>query len=172
MVAGATDAGIYLLEFADRRMLETQMQRLVQRTHCVVTPGSNHHVDQLQEELNAYFAGQLRDFAVPLEMPGTEFQRQCWTALRAIPYGETRSYQEQASVVGRSSAVRAVGRANGDNRIAIVVPCHRVVQSDGKLAGYGGGVWRKQWLLDHERAVVAGDKTPAATHSAVAYSSP
>ena len=172
MVAGATDAGIYLLEFADRRMLETQMQRLVQRTQCVVTPGSNQHVDQLQEELDAYFAGRQRDFAVPLETPGTDFQRACWTALRTIPYGETRSYQDQAAVVGRSTAVRAVGRANGDNRIAIVVPCHRVVQSDGKLAGYGGGVWRKQWLLDHERAVVGSEEPRAGTQSAAAYSSP
>lgn len=172
MVAGATGAGIYLLEFADRRMLETQMQRLVRRTQCVVTPGSNHHIDTLQGELDAYFAGRLREFAVPLETPGTDFQRACWTALQTIPYGETRSYQEQATAVGRSTAIRAVGRANGDNRIAIVVPCHRVVQSDGKLAGYGGGVWRKQWLLDLERAVARGAEALAVTTSNEAYSSP
>lgn len=151
MVAGATDDGICLLEFADRRMLETQIKRLRKHLDCAFAPGSNDHIAQLDEELHEYFDGRLRQFTVPTVEPGTDFQRAVWEQLRTIPYGMTRSYEEQARALGRPTARRAVGRANGDNRIAIVIPCHRVVASDGTLCGYGGGLWRKQHLLDHER---------------------
>ncbi len=151
MVAGAVEEGLCLLEFADRRMLETQVGRLVRRLDCVWAPGSNEHISRLVEELAAYFVGTLDRFTVPLVMAGTEFQTACWTYLISIPYGETRSYDDEARALGRSKAVRAVGRANGDNRIALLIPCHRVVRRDGQLAGYGGGVWRKRLLLGHER---------------------
>lgn len=152
LVAGATSEGICLLEFADRRMLEAQFVTVRRRFAMPVVPGGNEHLDMLKRELASYFAGDLRRFSVPLVSPGTEFQRRVWEQLLAIPYGETRSYQELAVAVGAPSAVRAVGRANGLNRIAIVIPCHRVVNKSGALGGYGGGLRRKQYLLDLEKA--------------------
>ena len=147
---GATEDGVCLMEFADRRALPTELALLEKTFQCAVVPGSNALVDQLEDELVRYFAGELRDFTVPLEMVGTPFQRRVWDALLGIPYGATMSYGGVAEQIGRTGAQRAVGRANGTNRIAIVIPCHRVVQSDGKLRGYGGGLWRKQFLLDLE----------------------
>ncbi len=151
LLAGASAAGVCLLEFVDRRMIETQLERLRKRLGAVLVPGASPHLEALAGELDAYFAGALRRFATPLDTHGTEFQRKVWSALATIPYGETRSYAEQARILGEPAAVRAVARANGDNRIAIVIPCHRVVGSDGALTGYGGGLWRKHWLLDLER---------------------
>jgi AraC family transcriptional regulator of adaptative response/methylated-DNA-[protein]-cysteine methyltransferase len=151
MVAGATDEGLCLLEFSDRRMLEVQLGRVAKLLPGPLMPGRHAYLEQLDDELNRYFRGALREFTVPLVMPGSDFQHRVWEALRRIPYGETRSYAQQAEAVGRRDAVRAVARANGDNRIAIVVPCHRVIGSDGQLTGYGGGLWRKRWLLRLER---------------------
>ncbi len=153
MVAGATESGICLLEFADRRMLPTQIKRIHERLNCVFVPGENDMLTQLRRELESYFAGELRDFRVTHAPSGTPFQEAVWSELRRIPYGATISYAELAVRIGRPSAVRAVARANGDNRIAIMVPCHRVVGSNGKLTGYGGGLWRKQRLLDLESGV-------------------
>ncbi len=155
MLLGATDQGVCLLEFIDRRMLETQLQRIARRFQCVFVPGTNDFGRQLEAELEAYFAGKLRNFETPLDTAGTPFQQRVWEALRRIPYGETRSYADQARAIGEPNAVRAVARANGDNRIAIVIPCHRVIGSDGKLTGYGGGLWRKRYLLELERAGMA-----------------
>ena len=104
-----------------------------------------------RRQLEKYFAGKLRDFTVPLDLRGTDFQMRCWHALLKIPYGETRTYADQARAVGRPKAFRAVGSANHDNPIAIIVPCHRVLASDGTLGGYGGGLALKQQLLDLER---------------------
>ena len=151
LVAGATAAGVCLVEYTDRRMLEAQIASVRRVFGAPVIPGSNAHLDRLQEEMAAYFAGSLRRFSVPLTYPGTPFQVRVWKQLLAVPYGETRSYEEMAAAVGQPRAVRAVGRANGLNRIAIVIPCHRVVNKDGNLCGYGGGLWRKQYLLDLER---------------------
>jgi AraC family transcriptional regulator of adaptative response/methylated-DNA-[protein]-cysteine methyltransferase len=151
MVAGATDDGLCLLEFADRPMIETQLKRLKRHLGCEMAPGDNRHIDHLAGELQEYFAGTLKEFSVPLITPGTEFQQLVWEKLREIPYGQTRSYTDQAKAVGQPAAVRAVGRANGDNRISIIIPCHRVLRADGSLCGYGGGLWRKKFLLDHER---------------------
>lgn len=155
MLAGATQEGICLLEFTDRRMLETQLERLKKLLKAELLPGENPHFAELVRQLRAYFAGRIKTFNLPLVLPGTDFQRQVWQALRAIPYGETRSYRQQAEAIGKPAAVRAVARANGDNRIAIIIPCHRVIGADGKLTGYGGGLWRKQRLLELERDVVA-----------------
>lgn len=154
MVVVATDVGIALLEFADRRMLETQLTRLSRRIGCRYVAGSSRHVDHLEREFAEYFAGDRAEFTVPMVTDGTDFQQAVWDRLVRIPAGETISYQTMARDIGRPTAVRAVGRANGDNRLTILVPCHRVVGSDGKLTGYGGGLWRKQWLLDHEDAMV------------------
>lgn len=150
LVAGATDQGICLLEFSDRRMLEAQLETLRRRLGPVL-PGTHPLLDQLRAELGEYFGGARKAFSVPLVYPGTEFQVKVWTALREIPYGETYSYEKLAWAVGAPRAQRAVGHANGLNRIAIVIPCHRVVNKDGRLGGYGGGLWRKQLLLDLER---------------------
>jgi AraC family transcriptional regulator of adaptative response/methylated-DNA-[protein]-cysteine methyltransferase len=150
MLAGASVDGICLLEFVDRRMLETQLARLGKLLKARVVPGSHPHLDRLEKQLEEYFAGQRREFDLPLDLPGTPFQVRVWAELQAIPYGTTRSYKEQAEAVGDPKAVRAVAKANGDNRIAIIIPCHRVVGCNGELVGYGGGLWRKQFLLNHE----------------------
>jgi len=163
LVAGATDEGLCLLEFADRPMLETQVKRLRKYMDCAVTPGSNHHIEQIERELAEYFAGDRTDFDVTLVVPGTDFQQQVWAALRQIPYGETRSYEDIARAIDNPKAVRAVGGANGDNRIPIVIPCHRVVRADGSLGGYGGELWRKRYLLQlegHDRYAEAQDALP------------
>jgi methylated-DNA-[protein]-cysteine S-methyltransferase len=122
----------------------------------------------VSEQLAAYFCGELRDFDIPLRMPGTPFQCQVWEGLRAIPYGSTVSYAELARRIGRPGASRAVGSANGRNPISIVVPCHRVIAADGTLGGYGGGLERKEWLLEHETSVrkSANETHPARRHVA------
>jgi AraC family transcriptional regulator of adaptative response/methylated-DNA-[protein]-cysteine methyltransferase len=152
MVAGATDAGIALLEFTDRRMLEAQLRTLQRRFRAALLPGDHPHLAALRRELSEYFAGARRAFTTPVDLRGTPFEESVWRALLAIPSGETRSYEDVARSVGRPAAVRAVGRANGMNRIAILVPCHRVVNKNGALGGYGGGVWRKRRLLEIEAA--------------------
>jgi AraC family transcriptional regulator of adaptative response/methylated-DNA-[protein]-cysteine methyltransferase len=150
LVAGATDEGLCMLEFAGRPMLETQIARIRKYLGGTITPGSNEHIEAVEAELARYFAGELTEFTVPMLTPGTEFQQKVWNALRAIPYGETRSYEEIARDIGNPRAVRAVGSANGANRIPIVIPCHRVVRADGSLGGYGGELWRKRFLLELE----------------------
>ena len=154
---GTTDAAICLLEFSDRRMIEAQLRTLRRRFGAALVPGRNRLVGELQRQLDQYFAGRRREFDLPLAYPGTPFQEKVWAALLKIPYGRTRSYQDIARQVGHPRAVRAVGTANGMNRLAIVVPCHRVVNSNGELGGYGGGLWRKRLLLDLEK----GQRTPA-----------
>jgi AraC family transcriptional regulator of adaptative response/methylated-DNA-[protein]-cysteine methyltransferase len=152
MIMGVHDSGLCLLEFAERRMLDTQLKRLRERMGRVFLPGEHPLMKQVKQELDAYFHGSLRKFSVPLQSPGTVFQEAVWQALVEIPYGEMRSYAEVASRIKHPDAVRAVGRANGDNRIAIIIPCHRVVGADGELTGYGGGLWRKEYLLAMEQA--------------------
>jgi AraC family transcriptional regulator of adaptative response/methylated-DNA-[protein]-cysteine methyltransferase len=152
MIVGVHDSGLCLLEFAERRMLETQLTRLRQRMGRVFLPGDHPLMQQVKKQLDAYFEGTLRNFSIPLQAPGTAFQEAVWDALRQIPYGAMRSYSEIAATIDHPDAVRAVGRANGDNRIAIVIPCHRVVAADGELTGYGGGLWRKEFLLAMEQA--------------------
>jgi AraC family transcriptional regulator, regulatory protein of adaptative response / methylated-DNA-[protein]-cysteine methyltransferase len=151
MFAGATDDGLCLLEFTDRRMLEREFLDLRRRKNAVILPGSNRHLEQAERELREYFAGERKDFTVAIDAPGTPFQQAVWNILRSIPYGETRSYAQQAEVLGKAKAVRAVASANGMNRISIIIPCHRVIGADGSLTGYGGGLHRKRWLLDFEK---------------------
>lgn len=154
MAAGATARGICFLEFTDRRMLEVQLETLSRRFDLSIVPGENEIVARLRRELERYFSGRLKRFSVPLEYPGTEFQVRVWRALLDIPFGETRSYEDVARALGMPGAVRAVGHANGLNRIAIVIPCHRVVNKNGELGGYGGGIWRKKHLLALEQGEV------------------
>jgi methylated-DNA-[protein]-cysteine S-methyltransferase len=105
---------------------------------------------EVRRQLHQYLSGERRDFDLPLEVSGTEFQRRCWEALQAIPYGETRTYGEQARLIGHPAAVRAVGRANHDNPLGVVIPCHRVIGANGSLTGYAGGLSMKQFLLELE----------------------
>lgn len=150
MLAGATDDGICLLEFVDRRMLETQLSRISKLLNAKIVPGSHPYFDPLNRQLDEYFSGRRKEFDLPLVLPGTPFQKRVWAGLQAIPYGSTRSYKEQAECIGSPNAVRAAARANGDNRLAILIPCHRVIGSNGELVGYGGGLSRKQYLLKLE----------------------
>jgi len=152
MLVGATEEALCLLEFTDRRALEHQVRRVAVRLGAVYVPGRNALVARAADRLSEYFDGTRRTFDLPLAPAGTPFQGEVWDALRAIPYGQTRSYGEIAASIGRPRAVRAVGTANGGNALAIVIPCHRVVGADGKLVGYGGGLWRKRRLLELERA--------------------
>jgi AraC family transcriptional regulator of adaptative response/methylated-DNA-[protein]-cysteine methyltransferase len=153
MLAIAGDRGLELLEFVDRRALETELREL-RRSLGAIVPGDHPILAQTRDELREYFEGARREFTMPLHQRGSAFQLKAWQALRGIPYGETRSYADMAREVGSPAAVRAIGRVNGQNRIAIIVPCHRVIRSDGSLCGYGGGRWRKQWLLDHEQSLI------------------
>jgi len=151
IVAIASEKGLCLLEFGDRRMLESEFADLQKRLGALLLPGKNEFTDEAIRQIQEYFAGTRKTFSVPLHAPGTEFQQLVWAALREIPFGEMRSYGEIASAIGDPKAVRAVGTANGMNRIAIMIPCHRVIGADGALTGYGGGLWRKDWLLKHEQ---------------------
>ena len=151
MVAGATDNGICLLGYADGRHLELEIKQLTAALEAPLSEEANPHFEALRLQLNEYFRGERREFDLPLVMVGTPFQKQAWEELRRIPYGRTITYAEQAASLGRPSAVRAVANANGKNKISIILPCHRVIGADGTLTGYGGGVWRKEKLLELER---------------------
>jgi AraC family transcriptional regulator, regulatory protein of adaptative response / methylated-DNA-[protein]-cysteine methyltransferase len=155
MLGGATDEGICLLEFTDRRMLPTQRAIVSRRFGATLVIGHHRLLDELRRELDRYFAGTLREFTVPIVAPGGALDEQVWAELRRIPYGATVSYEELAQRVGRPTAQRAVGSANGRNRIAIMIPCHRVIEKAGGLGGYGGKTWRKERLLALERVVAA-----------------
>lgn len=134
-------------------MLEGQLKRLQRLLGQPLVPGEHPHLTQARDELGRYFTGALAAFTVPLVFRGTPFEERVWRELVRIPNGETVSYAQLAARVDSPGGQRAVGRANGLNRLAIIVPCHRVVNSDGKLGGYGGGLWRKHWLLAHEGRV-------------------
>ncbi len=159
MLAGATDDGICLLEFTDRRMLPTQRAIVARRFRATLVGGHHRLLDRLQRQLDAYFAGTLQEFTVPVVAPGGPLDERVWTELRRIPYGETLSYEALARRVGRAGAQRAVGSANGRNRVAILIPCHRVIEKNGGLGGYGGKTWRKQRLLALERAMDPSKRT-------------
>ena len=151
MYAGASEQGLCLLEFIDRKMIDDQIAQLQKQLKARFVTGVNQHLTTLETQLAEYFAGKRRKFDIPLDVRGSEFQQKAWQALQQIPYGETRSYQQQAVAIGNAKAVRAIASANAKNRISIVIPCHRVIAKDGGLAGFGGGVWRKKYLLDLEK---------------------
>ncbi|WP_262030292.1 bifunctional transcriptional activator/DNA repair enzyme AdaA [Microvirga sp. Mcv34] len=152
MLAVADDTGVHLLEFAERKALPTEIERLRLRVGPICF-GQHPMLDTLAHQVEQYFAGQSIAFDLPIVQKGTPFEATVWEALRRIPAGATRSYGEIAHSIDRPDAPRAVARANGANQVAIIVPCHRVIGADGSLTGYGGKIWRKQWLLEHERRV-------------------
>lgn len=151
MLAGGVADGICLLEFSDRRMLETELKQIAKYFNATLIQGENKHFNLLRKELKEYFEKKLKNFSVPICAPGTEFQKAVWKTMQKIPYGKTWSYKQEAETLGKPKSVRAVANANGQNRISIIIPCHRVIGSNGTLTGYGGGLWRKKWLLEHEK---------------------
>ena len=155
MVAGATDKGICMLEFSDYKLIDLEYKQLIGQFKAPLVQGDNPHFDTLRSQLDEYFKGKRREFDIPLDLAGTEFQKQVWLSLLKIPYGCTTNYAKQAELLGKPSAVRAVANANGKNKISIILPCHRVIGADGTLTGYGGGIWRKKKLLEFEQENLA-----------------
>lgn len=151
MIAGATDDGICLLEYFEDNRPERGYVDLARLLDAEIIEGKHEHIKALQKELAQYFDGNLKAFTTPLVIAGTPFQEMVWKELLNIPYGTTRSYLEQSLALKKPDAIRAIASANGSNRIAILVPCHRVIGANGSLTGYGGGLWRKKWLLDLEK---------------------
>lgn len=150
MIAIADEQALYLLEFADCRDLEREIERLKQKTRAAIIPGQTQPLQSIEKELKHYFEGLVTEFKTPLLLIGSPFQKSVWEELKKIPYGHTLSYSALAAAIGKPSACRAVAQANGANQLAIVIPCHRVINASGQLGGYAGGVARKQWLLKHE----------------------
>lgn len=154
MLAVFGGKGLCLLEFVGQKHMEQEIMAVQKALHGQFIFQENEQTQLLRQELDLYFQGRLKVFATPLETIGTAFQQQVWNALLTIPYGETRSYKEQAQQLGNPKAIRAVAAANGQNKVSILIPCHRVIGSDGKLTGYAGGLNRKQSLLALERGEV------------------
>jgi len=140
MIAIADEHNLFLLEFTDSK--EINIGNIIKR--------KTKPIEQIEEELKLYFSGKLKTFKTPIYIEGSEFQKKVWNELLKIPYGETRSYKQQAISLGNSNAFRAVANANGVNKLAIIIPCHRIIHSNGKLGGYAGGIEKKEWLLNHE----------------------
>lgn len=151
MISGAVEEGICLLEFIDRKSLKTEYKDLERLLGTTIGEGENQHIFTLKIQLKEYFEGKRKIFSLPLVTPGSQFQQDVWKELQKIQYGTTRSYLQQSLAIGRPESIRAVANANGMNRISIIIPCHRVIGSDGSLTGYGGGLKRKRWLIDHEK---------------------
>ena len=153
MYAGASERGLCFLEFTDRKMIDHQIEQMQQRMKARFIQATTPVLTEVESQLEEYFDGKRQDFEIPLDITGTAFQVKAWQALQQIPYGETRSYQQQAVQIGNTRAVRAVASANAKNHIAIIIPCHRVIAKNGGLAGFGGGVWRKKYLLNLEKQI-------------------
>ncbi len=159
MIAVADKTHLHLLEFHDRKALPAELEALQKRVRSSVAIGRTLVIDQIGAEIRDYFEGRLSLFRTPLALGGTPFEKHVWAKLMEIPVGKTRTYGDLAREMERPEVVRAVGRANGANQLAIIVPCHRVLGADGSLTGYGGGLWRKQWLLRHEEKISTQAKT-------------
>ena len=155
MLAVASDEELHMLEFVERKSLRSKLERYRAHFNAAILPGRSPALDSVRREVDSYFAGDSLEFSTPIARAGTPFQQAAWEELRRIPPGTTRSYSEIAARIGRPKAVRAVAAANANNRCAIILPCHRVIGADGTLTGYAAGLWRKQWLLDHERQVAS-----------------
>jgi AraC family transcriptional regulator of adaptative response/methylated-DNA-[protein]-cysteine methyltransferase len=149
MLAGATAEGICVLWFAGTE--GTERESIRKYFGAEIEESEGRYFDPLVLQLSEYFEGKRKNFDLPLVLCGTDFQKQVWRELLNIPYGQTRSYKQQSLAIKKPDAIRAVASANGANPIAIIIPCHRVIGEDGSLTGYGGGLWRKKWLLDLEK---------------------
>ncbi|HHH50584.1 MAG TPA: bifunctional transcriptional activator/DNA repair protein Ada [Saprospiraceae bacterium] len=151
IIACATEKGVCFLGFVGQKRLEAQFSALQKHLNAIILPGKNPHLSQVKQEINEYFAGERKDFSVALDIIGTDFRKQVWQSLLQIPYGKTVSYKAQALAINNIKAVRAVASANGANKISLIIPCHRVIGSNGSLTGYAGGLQKKQWLLNFEK---------------------
>ncbi|GAB4184691.1 MAG: hypothetical protein Tsb0015_01000 [Simkaniaceae bacterium] len=151
MLAISDEDALHLLEFTGRKGLKREIEKLKERTGAAICPGHAKPLSQIDKELQQYFAERLEIFETPIKMLGTPFQKQVWRQLQNIPYGKTCSYRELAHAIGRPNAYRAVAGANGANQLALIIPCHRVINADGGIGGYGGGIAKKQWLLRYEK---------------------
>ncbi|MQW23796.1 MULTISPECIES: methylated-DNA--[protein]-cysteine S-methyltransferase [unclassified Lactococcus] len=149
LVCLSDEAALFRLDFADAVALETVRAD----ENCQIKAGQTQISRQLEKELTAYFDGESFDFTVPYYLTGTPFQNAVWQAVSQIPFGNRSTYQYIAKRLNKPKASRAVGSANAKNQLAIIIPCHRLVRADGKLANYAGGLWRKEWLLAHEEAL-------------------
>lgn len=161
MIAIADEKELHLLEFIDRRGLEKEVENLRIKLKAIIIPGLAPPIEMVEKELTLYFEGKLKNFKTPLFFQGSDFQKKVWENLKKIPHGETISYLNLAKKIGNDMAFRAVARANGANQIAILVPCHRVINENGELGGYGGGIARKQWLIEHEMRSLRNKKNGA-----------
>ena len=151
MRIAANDDGICLFDFQYRKSIDNIVSRIETLGGMKIVDGDHRYFSLLEQQINEYFLGTLKQFDLPLHLIGTPFQKSVWEGLLQIPYAETRSYKQQSIFLGNEKAIRAVASANGDNGIAIIIPCHRVIGTNGSLTGYGGGLQRKKWLLEHER---------------------
>lgn len=150
MIAIADEQALYLLEFVNRLGLEREIEKLQEKTRSTLVSGRTGPMDSIEKELRQYFEGKVGSFQTPIEMTGSSFEKQVWSELLKIPSGTTCSYSDIAQAIKKPQSARAVGRANGANQLAIVIPCHRVIGANGDLTGYGGGLARKRWLITHE----------------------
>ncbi len=154
MIAIANENALYLLEFIGRRSLARELECLKQQTKSTIVPGRTQPIESIEQELRLYADGALKEFKTPLFLLGSPFQKQVWEELQKIPFGHTCSYSDLAAAIHRPTAFRAVAQANGANQLALIIPCHRVINANGNLGGYGGGIPRKQQLLDHEKTTL------------------
>lgn len=154
MVAIANDNALCFLDFADCAKQKQKIERLQAKTNSSIIIESNFIIDSIEQELNQYFAGAVKEFKTPLVFNGSAFQQRVWQELKKIPYGKTASYSYLAARIGKPSAFRAVGNANGSNQCVIIIPCHRVINENGNMGGYNSGLERKRWLLDHEKKIL------------------
>jgi AraC family transcriptional regulator, regulatory protein of adaptative response / methylated-DNA-[protein]-cysteine methyltransferase len=151
MIAIGDEDRLYLLKFADKANLEYEVEKFKIKLEADVVSGNSTPITSIKSELECYFDGTLTKFETPIHLVGSSFQKLVWKMLSNVLYSQTKSYLEQAELIGKRAACRAVGNANGANRLAIIVPCHRIINSNGNIGGYGGGCMRKEWLIDHER---------------------
>ena len=152
MLVIADDNYVYMLDFKDAKNLGNKVLQVYTKTNSIISAGTNRIILSIEKELALYFQGKLKVFQTPVKLLGGRFEKMVWRKLRDIPYGETRSYLEQAKGLGSLKGFRAVGRVNSYNKLVIILPCHRVIKSNGELGGYGGGLKRKQWLINHENS--------------------
>lgn len=151
MLVIGNEKGLYLVEFQERLGLQRELEHLKKSLQTEIIEGACASTNSIQEELKKYFRGDLKEFQTPVVLIGTPFQKRVWEGLADIPFGETRSYADVSKALGKPTAYRAVAQANGCNQLALIIPCHRVINSNGALGGYAGGLHRKEWLLRHER---------------------
>jgi O-6-methylguanine DNA methyltransferase len=151
MTAGCTNEGICLLEFTDRKEYQKEIVQIEKHFNSSAKFAKHKLHKEVIKQLEEYFSGKRKTFGLAINVPGTEFQKKVWNALIDVPYGKTRTYLEQSKTLGNPKAIRAIAKANGNNRISIIIPCHRIIGTNGNLIGYGGGLWRKKWLLQHEQ---------------------